>query len=144
DAYPGRLSAIVAACVPLAAGVAVMLWVDWHLAVVTFAIVPFRAAAAAYFRVRARDAYRLVRQRLARLNGFLQESLQGMTVIQLFAREAHERERFGALNADYRKALFGSTIFEATLYATVEALGAIAVALLVWFGGGRIVGGTLT
>jgi len=67
-----------------------------------------------------------------------------MTVIQLFAREAHERDRFGALNADYRKALFGSTVFEATLYATVEALGAIAIALLVWFGGARIVAGTLT
>ena len=144
DAFTSGLSAIVADCVTLAGVVAVMLWMDWHLAVVTFAIVPFLSAAAAYFRVRARDAYRLVRQRLARLNGFLQESLQGMTVIQLFAREAHERDRFRALNADYRKALFGSTIFEATLYATVEALGAIAVALLVWFGGGRIVGGTLT
>src|SRR5438309_3675764 len=67
-----------------------------------------------------------------------------MTVIQLFAREADERDRFRALNADYRTALFGSTIFEATLYATVEVLGAIAVALLVWFGGARIVAGTLT
>jgi ATP-binding cassette subfamily B multidrug efflux pump len=144
DAFTSGLSAIVADCVTLAGVVAVMLWMDWHLAVVTFAIVPFLSAAAAYFRVRARDAYRIVRQRLARLNGFLQESLQGMTVIQLFAREAHERDRFRALNADYRKALFGSTVFEATLYATVEALGAIAIALLVWFGGARIVAGTLT
>jgi ATP-binding cassette subfamily B protein len=144
DAFTSGLSAIVADCVTLTGVVAVMLWMDWHLALVTFGIVPFLSAVAAYFRVRARDAYRLVRQRLARLNGFLQESLQGMTVIQLFAREAHERERFRALNADYRKALFGSTIFDATLYATVEALGAIAVALLVWYGGGRIIAGTLT
>ena len=144
DAFTSGLSAIVADCVTLVGVIAVMLWMDWHLAVVTFAIVPLISAAAAYFRLRARDAYRLVRQRLARLNGFLQESLQGMTVIQLFTREAHERERFGALNADYRRALFGSTIFEATLYATVEALGAVAVALLVWFGGARIVAGTLT
>jgi ATP-binding cassette subfamily B multidrug efflux pump len=144
EAFTSGLSAIVADCITLAGVVAVMLWMDWHLALVTFGIVPFLGAAAGYFRVKARDAYRIVRQRLARLNGFLQESLQGMTVIQLFAREAYERDRFRALNADYRTALFGSTIFEATLYATVEALGAIAIALLVWSGGGRIVAGTLT
>jgi ATP-binding cassette, subfamily B, multidrug efflux pump len=144
EAFASGLSAIVADCVTLAGVVAVMLWMDWQLAVVTFAIVPVLSGAAAYFRLRARDAYRLVRQRLARLNGFLQESLQGMTVIQLFAREAHERDRFRALNADYRRALFGSTVFEATLYASVEALGAVAVAMLVWFGGARIVAGTLT
>ena len=144
EAFASGLSAIVADCVTLAGVVAVMLWMDWHLALVTFAIVPVLSGAAAYFRLRARDAYRLVRQRLARLNGFLQESLQGMTVIQLFAREAHERDRFRDLNADYRRALFGSTVFEATLYASVEALGALAVAMLVWFGGARIVAGTLT
>jgi ATP-binding cassette subfamily B multidrug efflux pump len=144
DAFTSGLSAIVADVVTLAGVVAVMLWMDWHLALVTFSIVPLLAGVAAYFRIRARDAYRSVRRRLARLNGFLQESLQGMAVVQLFAREAHERERFRALNSAYRRALFGSTIFEASLYATVEALGAIAVALLVWYGGSQIVTGTLT
>jgi ATP-binding cassette subfamily B protein len=144
DAFTSGLSAIVADVVTLVGVVAVMLWMDWHLALVTFAIVPFLALAASYFRVRARNAYRAVRRRLSRLNGFLQESLQGMAVIQLFARETHERERFGALNASYRRALFGSSIFESSLYATVEALGAIAVALLVWYGGGEIVAGTLS
>jgi ABC-type multidrug transport system fused ATPase/permease subunit len=124
--------------------VAVMLWLDWRLALVTFAIVPVLFAVAAYFRLRARDAYREVRRRLARLNAFLQESLQGMSVIQLFAREAHERRQFEGLNQDYRRALFGSTLFEASLYATVEALGSVALALLVWYGAGRILDGALT
>ena len=144
DAFTSGLSAIVADIVTLAGVVAIMLWMDWHLALVTFSIVPVLAGAAAYFRVRARDAYRTVRRRLAILNGFLQESLQGMAVVQLFAREAHERGRFFELNAAYRRAVFGSTVFEATLYATVEALGAIAVALLIWYGGAQIAAGTLT
>jgi ATP-binding cassette subfamily B multidrug efflux pump len=144
DAFTSGLSAIVADVVTLAGVVAVMLWMDWHLALVTFSIVPVLAVVAGYFRLRARDAYRTVRRRLARLNGFLQESLQGMAVVQLFAREAHERERFVALNASYRRALFGSTLFEASLYAAVEAIGAIAVALLIWYGGGEIAAGTLT
>ena len=144
DAFTSGLSAIVADVITLAGVVAVMLWMDWHLALVTFSIVPVLTGVAAYFRVRARDAYRAVRQRLSQLNGFLQESLQGMAVVQLFAREAHERARFHALNATYRRALFGSSIFESSLYASVEALGAIAVAMLLWYGGGQIVAGTLT
>ncbi len=67
-----------------------------------------------------------------------------MAVIQLFARERSERERFGRLNADYRRALFGSTVWEASLYASVEALGSIALALLIWYGSGRIVADSLT
>ena len=144
DAFTSGLSAIVADVVTLAGVVAVMLWMVWHLALVTFSIVPVLTGLAAFFRARARDAYREVRRRLSLLNGFLQESLQGMAVVQLFAREAHERERFHTLNAAYRRALFGSSIFESALYSSVEALGAIAAALLLWYGGGQIVAGTLT
>ncbi|HEU4369747.1 MAG TPA: ABC transporter ATP-binding protein [Methylomirabilota bacterium] len=144
EAFTSGLFAVVADVVTLAGVVAVMLWIDWRLALVTFAIVPVLFAVAAYFRLRARDAYREVRRRLARLNAFLQESLSGITVIQLFAREAHERREFERLNRDYRRALFGSTVFEASLYAAVEALGSVALALLVWYGGGRIVEGALT
>ncbi len=78
DVFTSGLFAIVADVVTLAGVVAIMLWMDWHLALVTFAIMPLLVTVAAYFRMRARDAYREVRQRLARLNGFLQESLQGM------------------------------------------------------------------
>jgi ATP-binding cassette subfamily B protein len=144
EAFTSGLFAIVADVITLAGVVAVMLWIDWRLALVTFAIVPVLFAVAAYFRLRARDAYREVRRRLARLNAFLQESLSGMSVIQLFAREAHERREFEQRSGDYRRALFGSTVFEASLYAGVEALGSVALALLVWYGGGRIADGALS
>ncbi|HEX9821425.1 MAG TPA: ABC transporter ATP-binding protein [Methylomirabilota bacterium] len=144
EAFTSGLFAIVADVITLAGVVAVMLWIDWRLALVTFAIVPVLFVVAAYFRLRARDAYREVRRRLARLNAFLQESLSGTAVIQLFAREAHERRDFDRLNRDHRRALFGSTVFEASLYASVEALGSVALALLVWYGGGRIVEGALS
>lgn len=144
EAFTSGLFAIVADVITLVGVVAMMLWIDWRLALVTFAMVPVLFAVTAYFRLRARDAYREVRRRLARLNAFLQESLSGMTVIQLFAREAHERGAFEARNADYRRALFNSTRFEASLYAGVEALGSVALALLVWYGGGRIVDGALS
>ena len=144
EAFTSGLFAVVADVVTLTGVVAVMLWIDWRLALVTFSLMPILLVVATYFRLNARDAYREVRRRLARLNGFLQESLQGMTVVQLFVRERHERERFRRLNTEYRQALFGSTRWEASLYAVVEALGSIALALLIWYGSGRIVAESLT
>src|SRR5260370_6462466 len=136
EAFTSGLLAIAADVITLAGVVAVMLWMDWRLALVTFALVPVLGAAAAYFRIRARDAYRQARRRLAALNAFLQESLQGVAVIQLFARERHEHAIFRRLNRDYRRAMFNSTIFEAALYASVAALGALALPLLISHGRG--------
>jgi ATP-binding cassette subfamily B multidrug efflux pump len=144
EAFTSGLLAVAADVITLAGVVAVMLWMDWQLALVTYSIVPVLFLAASYFRLRARDAYREVRRRLAALNAFLQESLQGMSVIQLFAREREESRAFSRLNKEYRRALFGSTVFEASLYASVEALGSVALAVLLWYGGGQIVAGTLT
>jgi ATP-binding cassette subfamily B protein len=67
-----------------------------------------------------------------------------MAVTQLFARERRERGAFTELNRAYRRAVFGSTIYDASLYAAVEALGSLALALLLWYGGGEILAGTLT
>lgn len=124
--------------------VVIMLGMNWRLALATFALVPLLVLAAGYFRLKARESYRGVRTRLARLNAFLQESLQGMAVIQLFVREARERRLFGELNADLRRAQFRSTFYDASLYAAVEAIGSAAVALLLWYGGGQVVAGALT
>ena len=144
EAFTSGLFAVVADVVTLTGVVIVMLWIDWRLALVTFSLMPLLLIVATYFRLNARDAYREVRRRLARLNGFLQESLQGMTVVQLFVREHHEGQRFRRLNAEYRRALFRSTRWEASLYAVVEAVGSIALALLIWYGSGRIIAESLT
>jgi ATP-binding cassette subfamily B protein len=124
--------------------VTIMVGMNWKLALVSFSLVPLLGVVGLYFRLRARESYRGVRTRLARMNAFLQESLQGMSVIQLFAREDKERQAFAALNADLRGAQFRSTFYDASFYATVEALGSAAVALLLWQGGGEIVRGALT
>jgi ATP-binding cassette subfamily B multidrug efflux pump len=144
EMFASGVVAILGDLVTVTAIVLVMLAMNWRLALVTFALVPLLALAAAYFRRRARTAYRLVRTRLARLSAFLQESLQGMAVIQLFARQAAERRAFEALSADYRRAQFGSMAWDSLLYAAVEAIGSAAVALLLWHGGGQIWEGALT
>ncbi|OGK78665.1 MAG: hypothetical protein A2X52_18485 [Candidatus Rokubacteria bacterium GWC2_70_16] len=144
ELFTSGVAAVVGDVVTLAGVVVIMLSMNWRLALVTFALVPVLVLAAGTFSLKARESYRLVRSRLARLNAFLQESLQGITVIQLFAREREEARLFGALNGDLRQAQFRSTFFEASLYAGVEALGSTAVALLLWYGGGQVVAGALT
>ncbi|MFQ5897530.1 MAG: ABC transporter ATP-binding protein [Candidatus Methylomirabilia bacterium] len=144
EVFSAGLVAIVGDALTLTGVVAVMMGMNWKLALATFSLVPLLFVVAVFFRAKARAAYRIVRTRLARLNAFLQESLQGMTVIQLFTRERQEREAFNTLSRDYRRALFRSTLWDASLYASVEAIGAAAVALLLWYGGGQIWAGVLT
>jgi ATP-binding cassette subfamily B protein len=144
ELFASGAMAVVGDVLTLGGIVVLMLVLNWELALVTFALVPVLAAGAAYFRLKARDSYRGVRTRLARLNAFLQESLQGMAVIQLFARERREAELFAGLNGDLRQAQFRSTFFDAMLYAGVEAIGSAAVALLLWYGGGQVLTGALT
>jgi len=144
ELFTSGVVAIVGDVVTLTGVVVILLSLNWKLALVTFALVPVLVLGAAYFRIRARESYRAVRQQLARLNAFLQESLQGMTVIQLFAREPQEAAAFAGLNGGLRAAQFRSTVYEASLYAAVEAIGSAAVALLLWYGGGEVLAGALT
>ena len=78
-----------------------MLVIDWRLALAAFGVVPFIVAVSHVFQQRVRVAYRDIRGKLARINAFLQERLSGMRVVQVFGREADERARFAALNADH-------------------------------------------
>ncbi len=144
ELFTSGVVAIVGDVITLSGVVVILLLLNWKLALVTFALVPVLAVGVAFFRLRARDSYRAVRLQLARLNAFLQESLQGMTVIQLFAREPQEAAAFARLNGGLRAAQFRSTTYEASLYAAVEAIGSAAVALLLWYGGGEVLAGALT
>jgi ATP-binding cassette subfamily B protein len=144
ELFVSGVVSVLGDAITLVSVVAVMLGMNWRLALVTFALVPVLVVCAGYFRVKARAGYRLVRERLARLNAFLQEALQGMTVIQLFAREREEARRFADLNGELREAQFRTTRFDASLYAAVEAIGSAAVALLLWYGGGQVMREALT
>jgi len=124
--------------------VSMMLLTDWRLAVVAIAVVPLMILAAAFFRQRVRLAFRDIRARLARLNAFLQERLSGMRVIQLFRREASEATVFGRINREHLDAHLRSITVYAVFFPVVEFLTTLALAMLLWFGGLRVLGGTLT
>jgi ATP-binding cassette subfamily B protein len=124
--------------------VGAMLWLDWRLALVTLTTVPLLAIATAMFRAKVRVSYRRVRTRLARINGFLQEHLQGLDILKLFNAEEKETRKFDRANEDHYVAHVQNIFYYAVFYPAVELIGALAIALILWYGGGGILAGTVT
>jgi ATP-binding cassette subfamily B protein len=124
--------------------VIILFAVDFKLSLVTFTVVPFLIGSTMYFRLKARDAFRSIRVLLAKLNSLLHENITGMSVVQMFARERKNRERFEGVNADLRNAQINAVFYESALSALVEFIGSVGLALILWYGGGQIVRETLT
>ncbi len=135
----------VAADVLLLLGATVMMFqTSPPLALMTMAIMPLVLLALLGFRRTARERYREMRRRIARLNGYLNESVHGMRTIQIFGREEACLEKFRTLNAEHRESAVGALLSYAVFYPVVEALSWIAVAILVGYGGVLILDGSLS
>ena len=124
--------------------VAVMFRMDWRLALITLAVLPFVVLVAFVFRARIREAYREVRTRLAHINAYLQERITGMRVVQLFNREQADGRRHEEINDHYLEAHLRSITYYALFFPVIEVLTSVALALIIWYGGGGILGGTVT
>ena len=125
-------------------GIAIVLVVmDWRLAIVALSVLPLIALVTQWFRRNARHSYRQVRVWIAGINAFLQENITGMATVQLFRREARHFDRFDAINRGHRDANIASIFYYAVFYPAIEVLGALAIAAIVWFGGGWTLQGTL-
>ncbi len=122
----------------LAGIVAIMLALNWRLALWALCAIPPLLVIINYFRVRARVVYREIRDRLAAVNAYLSEAIGGMAVIQLFTREDVSRGEFDVLNRQSRDAQVKANIYEAGLFSAVEALSWSTVAIILWFGGGQV------
>ena len=121
----------------------VLLVLDWRLALTAFSVLPLIAWVTHWFRQNARDSYRQVRGWIARINGFLQENITGMATVQVYGRERQNFDQFDQINSRHRNAHVDSIFYYATFYPAIELIGALATALLLWYGGGRVVQGTV-
>jgi ATP-binding cassette subfamily B protein len=123
---------------------AFMFFMDINLSLVTLSVLPVLIYGTFLFRKKVRENYRDVRLHLARLNSYMQEHITGMNVVQIFRKEEDELKRFSNINDDYRRENIKSIFYYAVFYPGVELLSSIAIALIVWYGGGEIIQGTLT
>jgi len=124
--------------------VGVMVWMDWRLALVAFAVMPLVVLVAFVFRFKVRQAYRDIRIRLARINAFLQERITGVSVVQLFGRERKATARFQHINRDHLEAHLRSITYYALFFPVIELLTTIALALILVYGGARLLDDTIT
>src|SRR6476660_3190657 len=123
---------------------AMMLVMNWRLALVAFAVLPLIVFVAQWFRRNVRDSYRVVRGWIARINAFLQENITGMSTVQLFRREALNFDRFDEIDRKHRDANIESIFYYAVFYPAVEGVSTLATALIIGYGGGSVVSGALT
>src|SRR5579862_7382684 len=117
---------------------AIMLNMNWKLALVTFAVLPLITYATGVFRDKVRDSYRRIRTAIARINSYLQEAVSGMLVLQLFNREKRAFNKFSAINASHMEAFKDAIMAYSIYYPVVEVLSAVAIACIIWFGGSGI------
>src|SRR6202034_2666834 len=121
----------------------VMLCMNWKLALITFAVLPFIVYSTKIFRDRVRDSYRRIRVAIARINSYLQEHISGMVVLQLFNRERKAYDRFSEINRSHMDAFKDAIMAYSVYYPVIEVLSSIAIASVVWWGGNQIIRGTV-
>ena len=122
----------------------ILLAYDWKLALAAFAIFPILALGTWWFRVRATAAYRLTRERVASVLTVLQENLSGIRVVQAHGRQEEARRRFRDANADYRAANMSTITVSGIYFPAVELLAALGTALILWYGGNRVLNSDLS
>jgi ATP-binding cassette subfamily B protein len=144
DLFTSGVIAIFGDVFTLAGIMIVLLVMDWRLALTSFAVLPLIVLVTQWFRRHVRESYRTVRAWIARINAFLQENLTGMSTVQLFRRERMNFERFDRINAQHRDANIDSIFYYAVFYPAIEIVGAMAASLIIWYGGLRVMAGTLT
>jgi ATP-binding cassette subfamily B multidrug efflux pump len=144
ELFTSFISFVFKDLVLLAGIAAVMLVLNWKLALVTFVVLPVVAAASIRFSKRARDIFRTLRVQVAEINTRFAETIGGMRVIQLYRQEANNFRRFARLNrANYLSGMEQIRVL-AVFMPLIEVLALTAVALIIWYGGGQVMGEALS
>jgi ATP-binding cassette, subfamily B, multidrug efflux pump len=120
--------------------IGIMLCMNWKLALITFAVLPFIIVATKIFRDKVRDSYRRIRVAIARINSYLQEHVSGMMVLQLFNRERKAYTRFSEINRSHMDAYKDAILAYACYYPVVDFFSAVAIACVIWYGGLDVLG----
>jgi len=119
----------------------IMLCMNWKLALIAFAVLPFIVVATKIFRDKVRDSYRRIRTAIARINSYLQEHVSGMVVLQLFNRERKAYQRFSEINRSHMDAYKDAIMAYSVYYPVVDFFSAVAIACIIWFGGQDVMRG---
>jgi ATP-binding cassette, subfamily B, multidrug efflux pump len=144
ELFTSGLVEVLGDIVLIAGALGMMFYFNWRLALVSLAVVPLLIAATAWFRRGAREGFRQVRTKIARLNAFTQEHISGAQTVQLFNREEKALRQFSDINAAHLKANIDTIFYYAVFYPLVNLISAIGIAAIVWYGGGQVIQNAIT
>jgi len=130
--------------VMIVAIIAVMVYMDVRLTLITLLTVPMLFFATAWFRKGARRGFDMVRTRIARIFAFLQEHISGAQTVQIFNAEDKSVQQFARINEEHRKANIDTIFYYAVFFPLVDLIGAIGIALIIWYGGYRVMQNALS
>ena len=124
--------------------VSFMFYLDVKLTLVTLAVLPLLIYATSVFRRKVRDSFRKIRLLIARLNSYIQEHISGISIVQYFNKEDQTVKDFEEVNREHTNQNIRSVFYYAVFFPIVELIGAIAMALIIWYGGGQVVQGAVS
>jgi ATP-binding cassette subfamily B multidrug efflux pump len=124
--------------------VIILVWMDWQLALLSFIMLPLLYFIVAKLRPKIEGSWSRSRSTMSSINGNLNETIQGIRVIQAFSRQRTNNERFNGINTRNKQAFMRAITLESTVYPLVEMIGMIGTCIVVWFGAMRVMEGVLT
>ena len=138
DIFSEGLIAMIGDLLQVIVIITVMLWIDWELTIVVLLPIPFLIIATRIFQKAIKVAFQEIRTEVANLNTYLQEHISGIAIIQYFAREEQEYQKFKKINSRYRDANIRSNWYYSIFFPVVELISALSLGLLIWYGSKNI------
>lgn len=138
DIFSEGLIAMIGDLLQVIVIIGVMLWIDWELTVIVLLPIPFLIIATRIFQKAIKVAFQEIRTEVSNLNTYLQEHISGISIIQYFAREEQEYQKFKKINSRYRDANIRSNWYYSIFFPVVELISALSLALLIWYGSKNI------
>ncbi|CAL2091560.1 ATP-binding cassette, subfamily B, multidrug efflux pump [Tenacibaculum sp. 190524A05c] len=134
---------IVSDILKMLAAVIVMFVINWKLAIIALAVLPILIYATKLFQIAIKKTFQDVRNQVANLNGFVQERVTGMKIVQLFNREKIEYDNFKEINNKHKEAHIKTVWYYSIFFPIAEIMSSIAIGLIVWYGGLQVLGNKL-
>jgi ATP-binding cassette subfamily B multidrug efflux pump len=144
DIFSEGVLTILGEIIKLTVVIAFMLYLDWRLTLICLVPIPILLWATNIFKNYIKVAFQDVRNEVAKLNAFVQEHITGMFIVQIFNREKQEMDKFKQINARHRDAHIRTVFANAIFFPVVEILSALSIALLIWWGSGEVIKGSVT
>ncbi|MDD3777452.1 MAG: ABC transporter ATP-binding protein, partial [Actinomycetota bacterium] len=122
----------------------IMVTLNLKLSLITFSVLVLLAIATFVFRAKVRVTFRIIRSKISAINSYLQEAVSGINTIKIFGREDRSNQEFESLNTGYLNAYLKTVFYYAVFFPIVTLISSLAIALIIWYGGGQVIRGILT